>query len=175
MPLSDKIVYLMRGLPACGKSFTARRLASPKGVVLETDAFFCTQVGSEPPRFEWSEALLPAARAWNLDRFRQALAQGISPIVVDRGNGLNRETQDYARLAVEHGYRVELREPESPWWQEIRLLLRDKQANQALLDEWAQRLADRSRTTHRVPAARIRRWMDHWRPDITVSEILACS
>jgi len=82
---------------------------------------------------------VPAARAWNLDRFRQALAQGISPIVVDRGNGLNRETQEYAGVAVERGYRVELKEPESPWWQEIRVLLRDKQINRVFLDQWIRR------------------------------------
>src|SRR5437588_337843 len=109
----NKVVYLMRGLPGCGKSFTAQKLASPKGVILETDEFFFTQVSSDQTRYDWSEALLPEARAWNFDRFRQALIQGISPIVVDRGNGLNRETQAYARLAVQHDYRVELKEPES--------------------------------------------------------------
>jgi hypothetical protein len=147
--MCDKVVYLMRGLPSCGKSFTARKLAGANGVVLETDEFFYTQVGSDTNRYDWVEALLPAARAWNLNRFRQALLQGLSPIVVDRGNGLNRETQEYAQLAVAHHYGVDLKEPGSPWWLEIRLLLGNKESHRQSLDQWADRLAATSRTTHR--------------------------
>src|SRR5262249_54872608 len=123
------VVYLMRGLPACGKSFTARQLAADGGLVLETDEFFYTQVGTDSTKYDWSDNLLPAARAGNLDRFRAALARGVSPIVVDRGNGLNPETLEYALLARGHGYRIELKEADSPWWHEIRVLLRDPTAN----------------------------------------------
>ncbi len=57
---------------------------------------------------------------------QDAVNQGISPIVVDRGNGLNLETRQYAAYAVEYGYVVELTEPDSPWWQELRVLLKYK-------------------------------------------------
>ncbi|MBI2479880.1 MAG: hypothetical protein HYV60_14985 [Planctomycetia bacterium] len=40
MQSSAKQVYLMRGLPACGKSHTTRRLAGEQGIVLETDHYF---------------------------------------------------------------------------------------------------------------------------------------
>ncbi len=125
--MSDRVVYLMRGLPGCGKSYTARRLAGSDGIVCETDEYFYTQVGDDPLRYDYSEALLPAARNWNFARFCQAVDADRSPIVVDRGNGLNAETRDFAVYAVEHGYRLELREPESEWWQEIRVLLKYKQ------------------------------------------------
>ena len=46
--MSDKIVYLMRGLPACGKSHAARRLAGSDGVVLETDQYFYSDVRDDP-------------------------------------------------------------------------------------------------------------------------------
>lgn len=36
----NNVVYLMRGLPACGKSHRAKRLAGDKGIVLETDQYF---------------------------------------------------------------------------------------------------------------------------------------
>ncbi len=124
-------------------------------------------------KFDWSDDLLPQARQWNLARFRDALAQRISPIVVDRGNGLNRETWEYAQLAVANGYRLELKEPDSPQWLTIRALLANKAANQAALDEWARRLAEMSRATHRVPAKTIRSWMNSWRLDLTVDRILA--
>ena len=48
--MTGKVVYLMRGLPACGKSHSARKLAGAEGVVLETHEFFYPQVGSDPLR-----------------------------------------------------------------------------------------------------------------------------
>jgi hypothetical protein len=171
--MNEKTVYLMRGLPSCGKSHMARRLAAPSGVVLETDQFFYTQIGDDPGRFDYCEQRLPEARQWNLNRFRDALAHGVSPIVIDRGNGLNPETRQYIVLAHEHDYRVELREPDSPWWQELRVLLKYKQyVSSDLLDQWADALAARSRQTHRVPSATIRRWMQAWKSDLTVDQIL---
>jgi hypothetical protein len=170
--MTERIVYLMRGLPASGKSYTARRLAGAQGLVLETDEYFYSQVGLDPTRYDFSEDLLPAARQWILGRFVSAIEAGISPIVLDRGNGLNRETWQFARHAVDRGYRVELKEPESEWWQEIRVLLKAKEANKAALDRWAEVLADKTREHHRVPARKIREWMDSWRWNITVSDIL---
>jgi hypothetical protein len=64
----------MRGLPSCGKSYTARALAQAGGLILETDEFFFTQVGDDPTKFDWSDDLLLQARKWNLNRFRNALA-----------------------------------------------------------------------------------------------------
>ncbi len=169
----QKLVYLMRGLPGCGKSHRALRLAGDSGIVLETDQYFYTEVGDDPNRYDYQEDLLPVARAWNLLRFRKAAAGGINPIVVDRGNGLNPETREYAVAAVEHGYRLELAEPDSPWWQELRVLLKYRKfVDDRLLNAWADKLAAATRQTHRVPAVTIRRWMSHWRADLTVTEIL---
>lgn len=168
-----KQVYLMRGLPACGKSHMARRLAGDNGVVLETDQYFYTQVGDDPVKYDYSDELLPVARQWNFDRFCAAIAQTISPIVVDRGNGLNPETREYAVHAVEHGYQVALAEPDSPWWLELRVLLKYKQhITDELFDAWAKKLADATRDGHRVPTAIIRNWMEAWRYDLEVEDIL---
>ena len=48
--MAENVVYLMRGLPTCGKSHTARKLAADQGVVLETDEYFLTQVGQDPTK-----------------------------------------------------------------------------------------------------------------------------
>ncbi len=176
MDRTAKTVYLMRGLPGCGKSHRARRLAGTDGVVLETDQYFYTQVGDDPGNYDYSEELLPVARQWNFDRFRQAVAHNASPIVVDRGNGLNAETREYAAFAIAQGYRVELAEPDSSWWQELRVLLKYKQhVDDKLFDAWAKQLADATRDTHRVPTATIRHWMSRWKHDLTVEEILTAS
>jgi hypothetical protein len=170
--MSGKVVFLMRGLPSCGKSYTARQLAGSDGIVLETDEYFLSQVGDDPAHYDYRPESLPAARRWNFERFQAAIAAGTSPIVVDRGNGLNVESQEYAVYAVEHGYRVELAEPTSPWWQEIRILLSSPQDNGPLLDDWSHKLAALSARTHRVPQSTIRRWMAAWRHHLTVEDIL---
>lgn len=169
---SEKVVYLMRGLPCCGKSTAARELTGASGVVFETDEYFHTQVGDDPARYDYRPELLDEARRWNFERFRRAVDDGVSPVVVDRGNSLSVETRDYARYALGRGYRVELKEPDSPGWREIRNLLADKTRNRQALEVWAGRLAEMSRTGHRVPLAIIWNWMARWRPDLTVGDIL---
>lgn len=170
--MCQRIVYLMRGLPCCGKSFTARRLAGDSGVVLETDEFFYHCVGDDPTVYDYSPEALVEAREWNFQRFTRAIADGVSPIVVDRGNNLSPESQRYAKYAVDHGYQVKLREPESEWWQEIRVLLKYRPETNRILYEWAERLAKSNREDHRVPASLIRQGMDQWQLDLTVDDIL---
>jgi hypothetical protein len=100
-------VYLMRGFPSCGKSHTARRLVGDSGLVCETDEYFLTEVGDDPEKFDYRDDLMERARKWNFDRFKFAIAQGLSPIVVDRGNSLSLSSQVYVRYASEHGLTVE--------------------------------------------------------------------
>ena len=96
-----------------------------------------------------------------------------SPVVVDRGNSLSRSSRSFARFAVEHGYRVHFREPDSTWWREIRVLLADKEHTWPLLWEWAHTLARMNARTHRVPARTIYRRMTRWIPGLTVDDVLA--
>ncbi len=170
--MGENIVYLMRGLPCCGKSHTARQLAGEEGVICETDAYFHTHVGTDPRQYDFKKELLPLARQWNFERFQQAILAGRSPVVVDRGNSVNLESQQYARFAIDSGYRVELREPDSEWWQEIRVLLKYQPLTRPILHGWAKKLAEMSRAHHRVSESTIRHWMDHWRWDISVDDIV---
>ncbi len=55
--MNDRVVYLMCGLPACGKSHKAKRLAGPTGVAPETNEYFYSQVGNDPQQYDYSEAL----------------------------------------------------------------------------------------------------------------------
>ena len=70
---------------------------------------------------------------------------------------------------------MELQEPDSEWWQEIRVLLKYRDLTGPALDEWAERLAQMNRSTHRTPARTIRRWMSKWKYDLTIEDILALS
>ena len=168
-----RVVYLMRGLPSCGKSRRARELAGATGVVCETDEFFHTHVGEQADKYDYKADRQQEARDWNFRRFAEAVDAGATPIAVDRGNGLNLETQRYARYAVDRGYTVLLAEPDSPWWQEIRVLLKYKEHTQPVLDDWADVLASKNRSTHRTPSRTIRHWMKHWNSSVTVEAILA--
>lgn len=170
--MSDKRVYLMRGLPSCGKSFAAERLAGETGVICETDEYFYTQVGDDPAQYDYQRDLMQTARAWNLERFKRAIDEGQPLIIVDRGNSRCVESQDYVRYALDRGYSVDLKEPESEWWQEIRVLLKYKRFTKPVLYAWADRLAEMNQSTHRVAASTIRRWMDAWKFDLTVEDIL---
>lgn len=60
------IVYLIRGLPSCGKSFTARKLAGDGGIVLETDQYFYTKVDDDPARYDYREELCWPTRVTKL-------------------------------------------------------------------------------------------------------------
>jgi hypothetical protein len=170
--MSERIVYLMRGLPSCGKSFKAKALVANGGLVCETDEYFYTQVGNDPSKYNYRGELQQAACDWNFDRFCRAVDEGISPIVVDRGNSRSLESRRYARYAVDRGYRLEMVEPDSWWWQEIRVLLKYKRLTKPALYEWAEKLSEMSRSTHRVPASTIKDWMDKWKWNLTVEEIL---
>ncbi len=77
-----------------------------------------------------------------------------------------------ARYAFDHRYDVELIEPESEWWQEIRVLLKYKQVTKPVLDLWAKRLSEISRSTNRVPIDVIKNRMDKWKYDLTVQDII---
>ena len=170
-PQSNGIVYLMRGLPSCGKSTTGKRLAGKKGLVIETDAFF-QKDGGGPENYHFDAGRLDEARSDTHQQLRNAISRGISPIVIGRGNGLNQETKIYIDIAMEYGDQVELKEPESPWWNEIRVLLKYKEGTQLALDAWARELERLSRKTHGVGYNTIRRWMNTWRTDLTIERIL---
>jgi len=162
----------MRGLPGSGKSYAAKYLTGKTGIVCETDQYFYTEVGNDPCSYDYRADLIEAGRRWNFTNFQKALDQGITPIVVDRGNSLSLVSQQYAQYAIDQGYKVAFKEPESTWWQEIRVLLKYKRYTRPVLSAWAERLEQISRPKHRVSAAVILHRMDRWRWDLTVQDIL---
>lgn len=168
----QRIVYMMLGLPSCGKSTTGKKLAGETGIVCETDEYFLTQVGDDPTSYDWDDDLIDEARRWNFERYEQALDDGIFPIVLDRGTRPNGYARRAAKMALDRGYRVTLAEPESPWWQEIKVLLRYRPWTDPVLRDWADELARLSRRTHRVPADIIYERMSDWDTDFTMDDVL---
>ena len=98
--MSEKIVYLMRGLPSCGKSYTAKKLAGDTGVVCETDEYFYTHVGEDPKKYDYKKELMGEARRWNFARFAEAVDAGVEAIVVDHESGIMRIRADLTEEQV---------------------------------------------------------------------------
>jgi len=79
-----KVAYLMRGLPSCGKSYTARKLAGADGVICETDAFFDRIDDDGNLQYDYDEDRLEEARDWAYDKFRRAIDAGQSPVIIKK-------------------------------------------------------------------------------------------
>jgi len=168
---NSKRLILMRGLPSCGKSHRAARLAAASdGLVLEFDRFF-EEATTGPLR--WERELLPAARLWHFDRVRAALDEGRGLIVVDDDHRPGPTAKAISAYGIKCGYRIEFAEPDSPWWMAIRPLLANPELNKAQLMTWAEKLARLSRVGHAVPLGTFTRRMQTWRDDLTVVDLLA--
>ena len=82
-----------------------------------------------------------------------------------------RRFSNYVDYAIPQGYQIEIREPTSPQWLEIKELLKDKRKNKKELKLWAIKLEEISKTTHNVPAYAIERMMWRWELEMTVETI----
>nr|XP_025964654.1 NEDD4-binding protein 2-like 2 [Dromaius novaehollandiae]XP_025964655.1 NEDD4-binding protein 2-like 2 [Dromaius novaehollandiae] len=109
---SQKLLLLLRGLPGSGKSTLSRFLLGQNydGIVFSTDDYFRQQ-----DRYTYNAAQLGDAHDWNQKRAKQAMEQGKSPIIIDNTNTQAWEMKPYVEMALEKGYRVEFREPDT-WW-----------------------------------------------------------
>jgi len=163
----------MRGLPSCGKTTRAKELVQAGGTLIEFDAYFYTEVGEDPARYDWSTELLDQARTWNMQRIQTAVERRDALVVLDDNNALGRTTRFAAQLAHRAGYAIEFAEPNSPWWSSIRGLLADREKNREALQTWAQKLALLSRGTHRVSTGSFQRRMRAWRNDLSIEQLLA--
>lgn len=143
---NDKVVYIMRGLPGSGKSTLAKELGQG-GAVFSTDDVFMVD-----GKYRFNPSMLGYAHTQTQLRVKNAIESGISPIVVDNTNVKAWEAKFYVEEALKHGYRVEIKEPDTPW-----------KFN-------AEELAKRN--THNIPLAAIESKLRKWEPNINVEDIL---
>jgi len=94
------------------------------------------------------------AHQWNQQRALDFMLKGVSPILIDNTNTQRWEAKFYVERALEHGYQVKIREPETVWW----------------LSRNVEQLAQKNQ--HGVPAEGIRNMVERWEDDFTVDAIL---
>jgi predicted kinase len=138
----EKTMYLMRGLPGSGKSTLAKTLAdNDSGKIFSTDEYWETQVKGFNPQ------LLGEAHEWNQERVVRAMQNGLTPIIVDNTNTTLWEAKFYIEAAKEHGYKIEVREPETPWNKNVDELVARNTHNvpRLTIEKMLQRYEDHSR------------------------------
>jgi predicted kinase len=142
----NKIMFLVRGTPGSGKSTLAKELGK-NGTVLSSDDFFMVD-----GKYEYDPDAKDYAHWWNQGRAEEAMKRGTSPVVIDNTNIQAWEAKPYVNLALKYGYKIEIKEPTTPW-----------KFN-------AEELAKRN--THKVPQEAIEKMITKWQPNITVEDIL---
>lgn len=142
----QKTLYLMRGAPGSGKSTLAKQLGGG-GLILSTDDFFVIE-----GQYLFNATMLGQAHNWNLQRATEAMAKGITPIVIDNTNTRAREMRPYAEAAIKYGYKIEIKEPETPWKLDIDELVK--------------------RNTHGVSRETIEKMVNRLQQNVTLEDVL---
>jgi predicted kinase len=146
MVKKDRVMYLLRGCSGSGKSTLAKTLA-PGAKVMSTDDFFMKQ-----GRYLFDVKKLGKAHGWNQKRAQKAARSGQTPLVIDNTFTRAWEARAYVESALENGYRIKLREPNTPWKFNAKELAR--------------------RNSHGVSEAIIRKQISHYEHGINVADVL---
>ena len=142
----QKTLIILRGCPGSGKSFLAKQL-SEGGAIFSTDDFWMVE-----GQYVFNPAMLGHAHAWNLKRATEAMARGITPIVIDNTNITAKDMRPYAQAAIKYGYKIEMKEPQTPWKFDVDELVK--------------------KNTHNVPRATIEKMIKRWQPNVTLQDLL---
>lgn len=166
------ILYIMRGVPGCGKTYRAHQLVDQdKTRIFSADKWFSPTEDPEEYRRNWSKEKLFVAHNWCKSKLADAMQRGVSPVVVDNTNVKRRDFMPYIDMAKQYQYMYIIEESQSPWWAEIRELLADQQGNAKEIAKWAQKLADGFnhegaviKNVHGVPEASILKMLMSFQP-----------
>lgn len=169
-----KQLIIMRGLPSCGKSTTAKEIAGTTGLIFSADQYFYTEVDAHlPDVYSFKGRYLAYAHKWAFWRACLQLNMGHPLVIIDNTNTTASEAKEVATYAFNQDYEIVVQEPKSPHWLEIRELLKDRKTNRDALNVWAGKLAKISADVgHNVPEFVIGKMMWRWQNDLTAEQIL---
>lgn len=170
-PNNDKVLILMRGVPASGKSYRAMELAGDDSSVIHSaDHFF----GSTPEEYvaNWSIEKLGMAHKQCQKNTRMRMQRQLPLAIVDNTNTQVRELLPYFEMAVQYQYRVQIEEPTSPWWvNDIAPYLEDKEKNRKHLEKMCKILWEKNQSSHKVPLESIKKMLFRYHFNVTVEQL----
>lgn len=94
----EKVVYILRGLPGCGKSDLAQKLGR---AICCADDFFIRK-----GEYKWFREGLGAAHDWCRRKFIRFMKKGVSPIILSNTATTEKEFKPYMEMAEAMGYKV---------------------------------------------------------------------
>jgi predicted kinase len=156
-------MYIMRGVSGSGKSTKAKSLAGPESI-FSTDDFFTSDSGE----YDFDMDKIQEAHEWNQGRVRDAVEEGMDPVVVDNTTVQAWEAKPYVEMAQDAGYDVEVVEADSPWWKSFGPNMSEEE-----LQGLAETLA--AKNTHGVDEEIILKMLNKWEHDLTTDQILQSS
>lgn len=93
----NKVLYILRGVPGCGKSTLAKQLAGNN--VFEADQYFLTE-----GKYEWDFSKIGLAHESCKQRLTEAMRNDITPLCVSNTTTTEKELKPYLEMAKSHGY-----------------------------------------------------------------------
>lgn len=186
---NQKILILMRGLPGSGKSYTAQKLLNylgsgdnEYGHIFSIDHEFTPETvsrrksGIEVSKDEedreyhrnFSFSRRPAMVRRMIQRFRESVDQGVTPLIVDNTNIKTEHMRGFADHAEKNGYEVRVQYPESEHWKQGRDALRTKDPE--AMQSFARALRQAGR--HNVPEETLIQMMKSWDHAPAMADIL---
>lgn len=99
--MSNRNLFILRGVPGAGKSTLAKILAGNGGTICSADDYFM-----ENGAYVFRPTELPRAHAQCQMMCERAMKDGNSTIIVDNVNAAEEHMDPYRRLADRFGYRV---------------------------------------------------------------------
>ena len=116
-----KLLILLRGLPGSGKSTLAQELAGRLGgEVFSADELLMSDSG-----YGWSPSLAVSAHEVCEKLVHGAILRGRTPLIVDNMNLRASRARPYVNIARQFGYEIEVREPSTPWKNDLEGLLKN--------------------------------------------------
>jgi len=170
-PDNDKVLILMRGVPASGKSYRAQELAgSDLSIIHSADHFF----GATPEEYveNWAIEKLGLAHNQCKKNVRMLMQRQRPLVIVDNTNTMIREMMPYFDMAFQYQYKVQIEEPTSPWWvNDIAPYLADKETNRVHLEKMCKLLWEKNQQSHKVPLESIKKMLWRYHADVTPEQL----
>lgn len=99
----DKVLFILRGVPGCGKTTLANYLYgfSMVGEMFAADDFFIKE-----GTYQFDASKLGEAHKWCREQVEDAMIDGVGPLILHNTSTTEKELEPYLALAEKYGYNI---------------------------------------------------------------------